>query len=85
MVFLEELIENQFLLTRYLFEDIERTDPLTDDQKEERFNLAKAASRVTIKRLFVTMTAQSKVGLAFINLKPVVIWSFLGLGLCQGS
>jgi len=35
MVFLEEVIDNLFALTCNLFEDVDRTDPLTDEQKAE--------------------------------------------------
>lgn len=41
MVFLEEVIDNLFQLTRDLYDD---PDPLTDEQKTDRFTLAKQAS-----------------------------------------
>jgi len=84
MVFLEEVVESLFPLTRYLYEDTDRKvsftnfatsgrvvklkfllkDLLTEDQQAERFSLAKTAARAVIKRLFVTMTAQTR-GWAF--------------------
>jgi len=44
MVFLEEVIDNLFQLTRDLYDDQDRSDPLTDEQKTDRFTLAKQAS-----------------------------------------
>lgn len=60
LVFLDELIENLFEVTRSLYKSAESKDAPTKEMVEDWLKMAKRASMTARKRIFVVMQAQSQ-------------------------
>jgi len=60
MVFLDELVENLFEVTRSLYKAAESKEPATKEMVEDWLSMAKRASYTARKRIFVVMQAHSQ-------------------------
>jgi len=60
MVFLDELVENLFTVTRSLYQSAESKDAPTKEMVENWLSMAKKASFTARKRIFVVMQAHTQ-------------------------